>query len=122
MFIDNLPLSAAHIKGGSIGALAVTSAAREPSFPDLPTVADNVPGYEATARFGVGMPTCTPREAIDRMNAAVNRAFADPKMRARLADLGGAPIPGTPEDFGQVIVAEMEKWAKVVAASAATIN
>jgi tripartite-type tricarboxylate transporter receptor subunit TctC len=122
VFFDNLPSSAGHIKGGSIRALAVTSAAREPSFPDLPTVADTVPGYEATAWFGVGMPRGTPREAIDKMNAAVNRALADPKMRERLAQLGGAPIPGTPEDFGKVIVAETEKWAKVVASSGATVD
>ena len=122
VFFDNLPSSAGHIKGGSIRALAVTSAAREPSFPDLPTVADTVPGYEATAWFGVGMPKGTPREAIERMNAAVNKALADPKMRERLAQLGGAPIPGTPEDFGKVIVAETEKWAKVVASSGATVD
>ena len=122
VFFDNLPSSAGHIKGGSIRALAVTSAAREPSFPDLPTVADTVPGYEATAWFGVGMPKGTPREAIERMNAAVNKALADPKMRDRLAQLGGAPIPGTPEDFGRVIVAETEKWAKVVASSGATVD
>ena len=122
VFFDNLPSSAGHIKGGTIRALAVTSVAREPSFPDLPTVAATVPGYEATAWFGVGMPKGTPREAIDKMNAAVNRALADPKMRARLADLGGAPIPGTPEDFGKVIVAETEKWAKVVASSGATVD
>jgi len=122
VFFDNLPSSAGHIKGGSIRALAVTSAAREPSFPDLPTVADTVPGYEATAWFGVGMPKGTPREAIDKMNAAVNKALADPKLRARLAELGGSPIPGTPEDFGKVIVAETDKWAKVVASSGATVD
>jgi tripartite-type tricarboxylate transporter receptor subunit TctC len=122
VFFDNLPSSAGHIKGGSIRALAVTSVAREPSFPDLPTVADTVPGYEATAWFGVGMPKGTPREAIDKMNAAVNKALADPKMRERLAQLGGAPIGGTPEDFGKVIAAETEKWAKVVASSGATVD
>ena len=122
VFFDNLPSSAGHIKGGTIRALAVTSAAREPSFPDLPTVGDTVPGYEATAWFGVGMPKGTPREAIDKMNAAINRALADPKMRARLADLGGLPIAGTPEDFGKTIVAETEKWAKVVASSGATVD
>ncbi len=122
VFFDNLPSSAGHIKGGSIRALAVTSAAREPSFPDLPTVGDTVPGYEATAWFGVGMPKGTPREAIDKVNAAVNKALADPKMRARLAELGGAPIAGTPEDFGKVIVAETEKWAKVVASSGASVD
>lgn len=122
VFFDNLPSSAGHIKGGSIRALAVTSAAREPSFPALPTVADTVPGYEATAWFGVGMPKATPREVIDKMNAAVNKALADPKMRARLAELGGAPIAGTPEDFGKVIAAETEKWAKVVVSSGATVD
>ena len=122
VFFDNLPSSAGHIKGGSIRALAVTSAAREPSFPDLPTVADTVPGYEATAWFGVGMPKGSPREAIDKMNAAVNKALADPKLRARLAELGGSPIPGTPEDFGKTIVAETEKWAKVVSSSGATVD
>ncbi len=118
-----LPAGQHHRRAGAHRrAVAVTSAAREPSFPDLPTVADTVPGYEATAWFGVGMPKGTPREAIDKMNAAVNKALADPKMRVRLADLGGAPIPGTPEDFGKVIVAETEKWAKVVASSGATVD
>lgn len=122
VFFDNLPSSAPHIKGGSIRALAVTTAAREPSMPELPTVGDTVPGYEATAWFGIGMPKGTPREAIDKVNAEVNRALADPKMRARLAELGGLPIPGTPEEFGKVIAAETEKWAKVVAASGATVD
>lgn len=122
VFFDNLPSSAGHIKSGNIRALAVTSAGREPSMPDTPTVGDTVAGYEATAWFGIGMPKGTPREAIERINAEVNRALADPKMRARLAELGGLPIPGTPEDFGQVIVSETEKWAKVVAASGATVD
>ena len=122
VFFDNLPSSAGHIKSGNLRALAVTSTARDPSLPDVLTVADTVPGYEATAWFGVGMPKGTPREAIDKMNAAVNKALADPKLRARLAELGGSPIPGTPEDFGKTIVAETEKWAKVVAASGATVD
>lgn len=122
VFFDNLPSSAAHINAGSIRALAMTSAAREPSMPDVPTVGDTVPGYEATAWFGIGMPLGTPREAIDRINAEINRALADPKMRERLAALGGQPIPGTPEDFGKVIVDETEKWAKVVAASGAKVD
>lgn len=122
VFFDNLPSSAGHIKGGSIRALAVTSAAREPSFPDLPTVGETVPGYEATAWFGIGMPKGTPREVINKINAAVNKALVDPKMRERLAQLGGATIPGTPEDFGKIIVTETEKWAKVVASSGATVD
>jgi tripartite-type tricarboxylate transporter receptor subunit TctC len=122
VFFDNLPSSAVHIKSGAIRALAVTSAAREPSMPALPTVSDTVPGYEATAWFGIGMPKGTPREAIERINAEINRALADPKMRARLAELGGVPIAGTPEDFGKVIAAETEKWAKVVTQSGATVD
>jgi tripartite-type tricarboxylate transporter receptor subunit TctC len=122
VFFDNLPSSAGHIKGGSIRAIGMTSAAREPSMPDVPTVGETVPGYEATAWFGIGMPKGTPREAVDRINAEMNRALADPKMRERLASLGGAPIPGTPEDFGKVIQAETDKWAKVVAASGATVD
>jgi tripartite-type tricarboxylate transporter receptor subunit TctC len=122
VFFDNLPSSAAHIKGGRIRALAVTSAAREPSMPELPTVGETVPGYEATAWFGIGMPKGAPREAVEKVNAEVNRALADPKMRERLAELGGRAIPGTPEDFGKVIAAETEKWAKVVASSGATVD
>ena len=122
VFFDNLPSSASHIKGGSIRAIGFTSAAREPSMPDVPTISDTVAGYEATAWFGIGMPKGSPREAIDKINAEVNRALADPKMRARLAELGGVPIGGTPEDFGKVIASETEKWAKVVAASGATVD
>jgi tripartite-type tricarboxylate transporter receptor subunit TctC len=122
VIFDNLPSSAGHIKSGKLRALAVTSAQREPSMPDLPTVAETVPGYEATAWFGIGMPKGTPREIIDKVNAEVNRALADPKMRERLAELGGRTIPGSPEDFGQVIAAETEKWAKVVKASGATVD
>jgi tripartite-type tricarboxylate transporter receptor subunit TctC len=122
VIFDNLPSSAGHIKGGRIRALAVTSAQREPSMPDLPTVAETVPGYEATAWFGIGMPKGTPREIIDKVNAEVNRALADPKMRERLAELGGQPIAGSPEDFGKVIAAETEKWAKVVNESGAKVE
>src|ERR1700682_2468154 len=99
VLFDNLPSSVGHIKAGSIRALAVTSAEREPSFPDLPTVGETVPGYEATAWFGIGMPKDTPREIIDKVTAEVTRALADPKMREKLAALGGKPIAGTPEDF-----------------------
>src|SRR6266581_7963357 len=105
VLFDNLPSSIGHIKGGRIRALAVTSAEREPSMPELPTVGDTVPGYEATAWFGIGMPKGTPREIIDKLNAEVNRALADPTMRTRLAELGGKPISGTPEDFARVIAA-----------------
>jgi tripartite-type tricarboxylate transporter receptor subunit TctC len=122
VFFDNLPSSAGHIKSGAIRALAVTSAAREPSVPTVPTVADSVPGYEATAWFGIGMPKGAPREAIEKVNAEINRALADPRMRARLAELGGVPLAGSPDDFGKVIAAETAKWAKVVATSGATVD
>ena len=119
VLFDNLPSSIGHIRGGRLRALGVTSEGREPSLPGVPTVGETVPGYEATAWFGIGMPKGTPREIINKVNAEVNRALADPKMRERLAELGGKPITGTPEDFGRVIAAETAKWEKVVTASGA---
>src|SRR5437879_5336903 len=122
VIFDNLPSSIGHIKGGRIRALAVTSAEREPSLPGLPTVAETVPGYEASAWFGIGMPKGTPAEIIEKVNAETNRALADPKLLARLAALGGKPIKGTPQDFGKVIAAETAKWAKVVISSGAKVE
>jgi tripartite-type tricarboxylate transporter receptor subunit TctC len=122
VMFDNLPSSAGHIKGGRLRALAVTSAEREPSLPGIPTVAETVPGYEATAWFGIGMPRGTPAEIIEKVNAETNRALADSKMLARLAELGGRPIAGTPQDFGKVIAAETAKWAKVVVSSGAKVE
>jgi tripartite-type tricarboxylate transporter receptor subunit TctC len=122
VLFDNLPSSINHIKGGKLRALGVTSAEREPSLPETPTVAETVPGYEATAWFGVGMPRGVPREIVEKLNAEVNRALADPAMQKKLADLGGKPIPGTPEDFGRVIQSETDKWAKVVISSGAKVE
>ena len=119
VMFDNLPSSIGHIKGGKLRALAVTSAQRSHELPDVPTVAESVPGYEATAWFGLGMAKGSPREAIDKINATVNQALADPAMLKRLAELGGTPIGGTPEDFGKVIAAETAKWEKVVISSGA---
>jgi tripartite-type tricarboxylate transporter receptor subunit TctC len=119
VLFDNLPSSIGHIRGGKLRALAVTSAQRSPELPDVPTVAETVPGYEATAWFGLGMPKGSPREAIDRINASVNAALNDPAMLKRFAELGGTPIKGSPEDFGKVIAAETAKWEKVVISSGA---
>jgi tripartite-type tricarboxylate transporter receptor subunit TctC len=119
VMFDNLPSSMPHIKSGRLRALGVTSAQRDPSVPDLPTVAETIPGYEATAWFGIGMPKGSPREAIEKINATVNAALSDAGMLKRYADLGGRPMKGTPDDFGKVIRAETEKWAKVVTASGA---
>jgi len=122
VIFDNLPSSVGHIKGGKLRALGVTSQEREPSMPDLATVGETVPGYEATAWFGIGMPKGTPKDIIDKVNAEVNRALADPKMKERLAELGGKPIPGTPADFGKTIAAETAKWEKVVNSSGAKVE
>lgn len=122
VLFDNLPSSAGHIKAGKLRALGMTSSERDPSMPDVPTVGETVKGYEATAWFGIGMPKGTPPEIIAKVNAEVNRALADPKMRERLAELGGRPIPGTPADFGKTIAAETEKWRKVVIDSGAKVE
>src|SRR5215831_6816364 len=119
VMFDNLPSSAPHIKAGRLRPLAVTSAEREPSLPGVPTVAETVPGFEATPWFGIGMPKGSPREAIERINAETNRALSDPGIQKRLAELGARPILGTAEDFGRLIVDETAKWAKVVVASGA---
>jgi tripartite-type tricarboxylate transporter receptor subunit TctC len=119
VLFDNLPSSINHIKGGKLRALAVTSEQRDGALPDVPTVSETVKGYEATAWFGIGMPKDTPRAVIEKVNSAVNQALADPKMREKLAEMGGKPIPGSPEDFGKVIASETEKWSKVVISSGA---
>ncbi len=122
VMFDNLPSSAGHIRSGKLRALGVTSEGREPSLPGVQAIGETVTGYEATAWFGIGMPKGTPKDVIEKVNAEVNRALADPKMRERLAELGGRPIPGTPEDFGRTIAAETAKWEKVVNASGAKVE
>jgi tripartite-type tricarboxylate transporter receptor subunit TctC len=122
VLFDNLPSSIGHIKGGALRALAVTTDTRNEALPDVPTVADTVPGYEASAWFGIGAPKGTPPEIIAKLNKTVNEALADPKMVTRLAELGGAPMGGTPADFGKIIQSETDKWAKVVAFSGASVD
>src|SRR5262245_23045766 len=119
VLFDNLPSSIGHIRGGKLRALGVTSAQRSPELPDVPTIAETVPGYEATAWFGLGMPKGAPRDAIMKVNASVNAAFNDAAMVKRFGELGGTPIKGAPEDFGKVIAAETAKWEKVVISSGA---
>jgi tripartite-type tricarboxylate transporter receptor subunit TctC len=120
VMFDNLPSSIGHIQGGRLRALAVTTATRAKALPDVPTVAETVPGYEASAWFGMAVPKGTPRAIIDKLNKTINAALADPGMQTKLAELGGTNIPGTPEDFGKIISEETEKWSKVVKATGAT--
>src|SRR5690242_14659816 len=114
VIFDNMPSVLQHIKGGSLRALAVTTTQRSPQLPDTPTVADTVPGYEASALFGMGAPKDTPKEIIAKLNATVNEILAEPAIKAKLVELGGDPLIQTPEQFGKDIVAETEKWKKVV--------
>jgi tripartite-type tricarboxylate transporter receptor subunit TctC len=122
VLFDNMPSIISHIRSGSVRALGVTSAQRSPAMPDVPTVADTVPGYEASAWFGVAVPEGTPAAAIARLNREVNAALADPVMKAKLADLGGVPIAGTPEQFWAIHRMETEKWAKIVQFSGAKVD
>jgi tripartite-type tricarboxylate transporter receptor subunit TctC len=103
-----------YIKAGKLRALAVTSATRSGILPNVPTVGDFVPGYEVSGLFGVGAPKDTPTEIIEKLNKEINAALADPKLKARLADLGAEPMSMTPAAFGKLIVDETEKWAKVI--------
>ena len=118
------PMSAAiePIRSGKLRPLGVTTAARAQALSEVATVGESVPGYEASAVTGIGVPRNTPAEIIGRLNQAINAAFADPKMKARLADTGGAALPGSPADFGKLLVEETEKWAKVIKSSGTRQN
>ena len=109
-----LPSSLNFIQTGKLRALAVTSATRQAALPDVPTVGEFVPGYEGTASFGIGAPKNTPKEIVDKLNQEINTGLADPKLKARLEELGGVPMSMTPADFGKFITDETEKWGKVV--------
>jgi len=111
---DNLPASIEFIRAGKLRPLAVTTATRSEALPEVPTIGESVPGYEASAWFGIGAPRNTPADVIEKLNREVNRGLADPKIKAKLADLGGTIIPGSPADFGRLIASEIEKWAKVI--------
>jgi tripartite-type tricarboxylate transporter receptor subunit TctC len=114
VIFDNMPPSLPHIRAGKLRALAVTTNIRSDALPDVPTVAETVPGYEASAFYGMGAPKGTPPEIIDKLNKEINAGLADPKIKARLAELGGMLIPGTPAEFGKLVADETDKWAKVI--------
>jgi tripartite-type tricarboxylate transporter receptor subunit TctC len=114
VMFDAVPSSIPHIKSGRLRALAVTASARSEALPDVQSVADFVPGYEASGWNGIGAPKSTPNELIVRLNNEVNAGLTDPALRARFAELGGTTLPGSPAAFGKLISEETEKWAKVI--------
>jgi tripartite-type tricarboxylate transporter receptor subunit TctC len=114
VMFDNLPGSIEFVRNGQLRALGVTTAKRQDVLPDVPAIGEAVPGYEASIWYGISAPKGTPAEIVGVLNKAMAVALADPKMKARLAELGGAPMPMTPAEFGKLVAAETEKWAKVV--------
>jgi tripartite-type tricarboxylate transporter receptor subunit TctC len=122
LIFDNMPSIIQHIRAGSLRALAVTTTARSALLPDVPTVADTVPGYEASALFGMGAPKKTPPAIIEKLNKEINAALAEPAIKAKLIDLGGEPLIGPPEAFGKMISEETDKWEKVVKAAGVRVD
>jgi tripartite-type tricarboxylate transporter receptor subunit TctC len=116
VLFEPLPASIQFIRSGQLRALAVTTDARSEALPELPTVAEFVPGYEASGWNGVCAPKNTPVEIVEKLNSVINAGLADAKLKARLADLGATPLPGSSTDFGKLIAAETEKWGKVIRA------
>jgi tripartite-type tricarboxylate transporter receptor subunit TctC len=123
LMFDNLPSALPHARGGKLRALAVTSARRSPAAPELPTVAEaGLPGYEASAWFGIAAPAATPREIVSKLNAAIARGLQSNETRERLSGQGAEPVGGSPEQFAEHIRTELAKWAKVVKASGARVD
>ncbi|HVV63392.1 MAG TPA: tripartite tricarboxylate transporter substrate binding protein [Pseudolabrys sp.] len=114
VMFDNMPSSIGHIHSGKLRALAVTTATRAPELPDVPTVAETVPGYEASAFFGLVAPKGTPKDVVDKLNATMNEALKDPKILESIKKLGGTPMSVTPAEFGKFLTDETAKWGKVV--------
>ncbi len=112
-----LATSLGHVKSGNLRALAVTTAARTEALPEVPTLSEFIPGFEASQWVGLVAPKDTPRTIVEKLNTEINAALADPKVKARFADLGGMVLPGSPDDFGKLIRDETEKWAKVIRAA-----
>jgi tripartite-type tricarboxylate transporter receptor subunit TctC len=119
IMFEPMSASIAPVRNGKLRALAVTTATRSDALPEVPALGDFVPGYEASAVTGIVAPTNTPADIIDGLNSQINAAFTDPAMKARLLDTGGAALPGSPADFGRLMAAETEKWARVIKASRA---
>ncbi len=117
VYFDLMPNSIAHVRSGKVRPLAITTTTRSGALPDLPSVGDFVPGYEVNTWFGVGAPRGTPADIVDKLNEEINAALADPQMKARLAELGGTVLAGTPADFEKLIADETEKWARVIRAA-----
>ena len=122
VMFDNIPTAAEFVRSGKLRGLAVTGAARSETLPELPTVADFLPGYEATSWYGVGAPKGTPTEIIDKLNREINTILADTKTKARFAELGATLLPGSPGEFGKLVADETEKWGKVVKFSGAKVT
>jgi tripartite-type tricarboxylate transporter receptor subunit TctC len=119
IMFDTVSGSIGHITAGKLRALAVTTAARSEALPDIPTISDFVPGYEASTFHGMGAPRNTPTEVVDKLNKEINAGLTDPAIKARIAELGSVPMPMTPVDFAKFIAEETEKWGKVVKFSGA---
>jgi tripartite-type tricarboxylate transporter receptor subunit TctC len=119
---DNIPTCAEHVKSGKLRGLAVTSTTRSDVLPDLPVVADFLPGYEASAWYGIGAPKGTPPDIIERLNKVVNEILADPKVKTRFAELGAFLLPGSAADFGKLLADETDKWGKVVKFAGAKVD
>jgi tripartite-type tricarboxylate transporter receptor subunit TctC len=117
VLFDNVPGSVGHIRSGKVRALGVTAARRVAAIPDVPTIGETVPGYEVSISYGIAVPKGTPPEIVETLNRAVNAVLADPKVQARLAELGGEPMPMAPAEFGKLVAVETEKWAKVIRAA-----
>jgi tripartite-type tricarboxylate transporter receptor subunit TctC len=117
IMFDNLASSLEYVRAGKLRPLAVTTARRSAALPEVPTVSEFVPGFEASGQFGIGAPRSTPAGIVERLNREINAGLASPAMRARLADLGGTVIAGSPVDFGKLIADETDKWGKVIRAA-----
>jgi tripartite-type tricarboxylate transporter receptor subunit TctC len=117
VYFSGVAATLEHIRTGKLRPLAVTTASRSEALPDVPSVADFVPGYEASVLFGVGAPRNTPTEIVERLNKEINAGLADPTVKARLAESGGTVLPGSPADYGKLIASETEKWGKVIRAA-----